>query len=67
MTGPKYPDLEVQLTGTDGNAFAVMGAVGKALRKGGVPKDERDAVQAEMMAGDYDHLLQTAMKTLAVN
>lgn len=24
---PKYPDIRVQLTGTDGNAYAVLGKV----------------------------------------
>jgi hypothetical protein len=60
MQEPKYPDVSVQLTGEDGNAFAIIGAVAKALRRAG----HADAVpefQAEAMSGDYDHLLQTAM------
>ena len=51
----------VQLVGEDGNAFAIMGACSKAARKAGWDKVRIDAVIAEMMAGDYDHLLRTAM------
>jgi hypothetical protein len=29
---PKYPEIQVQLTNTDGNAFAVLGHVHRALR-----------------------------------
>lgn len=62
----KYPDIEVQLTGNDGNAFAIMGTVSQALRRAGVPKPERDEFIAECMSGDYDHLLQTCMKWVEV-
>ena len=31
----KHPEVVVQLSGEDGNAFAVMGAVSKALRAAG--------------------------------
>jgi len=56
----KYPEIEVQLTGEDGNAFAIIGAVTKALRRAG-HGDDVQAFTNEAMAGDYDHLLRTAM------
>jgi hypothetical protein len=62
----KYPDVEVHLTGRNGNAFAIMGAVQGALRRAGVSKDELDAYVAESTSGDYDHLLRTAMKWVSV-
>lgn len=62
----KYPEIEVQLSGTDGNAFAIIGAVSRALRRADVSKDEVDAFRIECMSGDYDHLLQTAMKWVEV-
>ncbi len=64
--GPKYPHIRVQLTGSDGNAFAVLGAVSRALRRAGIDKAERDAFFAEATAGDYDHLLATAMRWVDV-
>jgi hypothetical protein len=63
----KYPEIEVQLTGHDGNAFAIMGAVSTALRKGGIPKDEINEYTSESMSGDYDNLLRTAMRWVSVS
>ena len=65
-TGPKYPGIRVQLSGRDGNAFAIIGAVTGALRRGGVSVEERKAFQDEATSGDYDHLLQTAMAWVVV-
>jgi hypothetical protein len=58
---PHYPDICVQLSGEDGNAFAILGRTAAALRRAGVPKEEIDAYFAEATSGDYDHLLQTTM------
>lgn len=55
--GPKYPKIRVQLTGRDGNAFAILGAVTSALRKAKVSDEEIRAFQKEATSGDYDHLL----------
>jgi hypothetical protein len=63
---PKYPDITVSLVGGDGNAFAILGAVKKALRRGGVDQAECDAFFDETTSGDYDHLLQTAMRWVEV-
>jgi Domain of unknown function (DUF4314) len=60
-TQPRYPEVQVQLTGQDGNAFAVLGRTAAALRRAGVPPEEVDAFFAEATSGDYDHLLQTTM------
>jgi hypothetical protein len=63
----KYPEIEVQLTGQDSNAFAVMGAVSKGLRKGGVSKEEIEKCMNEMMSGDYNNLLRVAMSWVEVS
>lgn len=63
--GVLFPDVTVQLSGQDGNAFMVLGLVVKALKRAG----HGDAVAAftdEAMAGDYDHLLRTAMRYVDV-
>lgn len=59
---PRYPDITVTLTGHDGNAFAVLGQCREAARDAGLSEDEIANFMAEAMAGDYDHLLQTAMR-----
>lgn len=63
---PKHPEVEVQLTGQDGNAFMVLGLVSKALKQHGYG-DEVDDFMAEATSGDYDHLLQTAMSWVDVS
>ena len=64
---PKYPDVEVELVGQDGNAFAILGAVSKEMRKAKLPKTEIDLFMAEAMGGDYNHLLRTCMKWVSVS
>jgi hypothetical protein len=66
-TIPKYPGITVPLTGTDGNAFAVLGKVSRALRQAGVSQAERDAFTQETTASDYDRLLQTVMRWVEVD
>jgi len=56
----------VTLVGRDGNAFAIMGTVSKALKQNGYSKEEVDAYMEEAMAGDYDNLLQITMKWVDV-
>lgn len=63
----RYPDIDVQLSGTDGNAFAIMGAVTRAMRRKGVRSSEIDKFRAECMAGDYDNLLRTCMAWVDVS
>ena len=62
----RFPEVSVQLTGEDGNAFAILGKVQKALRRGGASSEVVDEFMAEAKSGDYDHLLQTAMRWVAV-
>lgn len=60
----KKPTLT--LIGNDGNAFAVIGAARKAARKAGWTTTKIERVIGEMQAGDYDHLLQVAMREFEV-
>jgi hypothetical protein len=57
----KYPDVTVQLSGNDGNAFAVMGACRKAARRAKVSSEEIERFTKEATSSDYDHLLATCM------
>jgi hypothetical protein len=62
----KYPDIAVKLVGEDGNAYNILGRCQRAMRDAGLPQDERDAFFAEATSGNYDHLLQTAMRWFEV-
>ena len=59
---PKHPEITVTLTGQDGNAFTVLGRCREAARNAGLSEDEIATFMDEAMAGDYDQLLQTAMR-----
>ena len=59
---PKYPDITVQLTSKDGNAFYILGICLRAMRRAGLSQEEREAFQAEATSGNYDHLLATCME-----
>ena len=58
--------VSVQLSGNDGNAFAVMGAVKSALKKAGASKEEIEQYITDSMSGDYDNLLRVAMEWVKV-
>jgi hypothetical protein len=64
---PKYPLIDVQLTGQDSNAFMIIGLVMKALRKAGVPKAEIDEFGKEATSGDYGNVIATAMRWVTVS
>ena len=58
----QYPEIKVKMVGEDGNAFAILGRVTKALRNARVPLEERKKFQAEAMKTDYNNVLQTVMR-----
>ena len=59
-------NVKVKLSGNDGNAFAIMGAVKTALKKAGATKEEIAEYLKDSMAGDYDNLLKVAMNWVQV-
>ena len=52
-TGP----IVIDLTGPDGNAYALMGYAKRFVKQLGW-KDNGSALINEMMEGDYEHLLE---------
>lgn len=63
----KFPDIKVQLTGHDGNAFSVLGRVCEAMRRAKVSREDIAAFQKEAMSGDYDHLLKTCTHWVSIS
>ena len=51
----------LELTGRDGNAFAIMAAARRAARHAKWPEEKIDKMLSEAKSGDYDHLLQVMM------
>jgi hypothetical protein len=66
MSEPRFPDVVVPLVGEDGNAFAIIGRVRSALRRGGATDVEIEEFTKEAMSGDYDNVLATAMRWVDV-
>ena len=62
----KYPDVTVQLTDVDGNAFGILGAVGAAMKSAGLSGEQVAEYRTDATAGDYNHLLQTTMAYVKV-
>ena len=62
----KYPGIKVRLSGEDGNAFAILGRVERALKNNGVSKSERKEFRQEATSGDYNKLIQTCMKWVSL-
>ena len=67
MEEPREEKPKVLLSGQDGNAFNIMGLCKKAWFKAGRSEYEWKKILKEMQSGDYDHLLQTAMKYFEVD
>lgn len=62
-TTPRYPDVRVRLSGKDGNVFAIIGRVRRALIEAGATDEDVKSFMSEMMgAGSYDEALQTVMR-----
>ena len=64
---PKYPNIEIQLSSQDGNAFAILGRVRTQMLRHHIPADEIQEFTDEATQGDYDHLLQVCMKWFEVS
>ena len=54
-------DVQVKLVGEDGNAFAIMGRVRRALIDAGHHELAEEYMQ-EAVKGDYDHLLAVTLE-----
>lgn len=67
MTGPAFPDVVAQLTGSDGNVFSVIGTVAKALRRAGHPQAATDFTTTAFNQDSYDAVLRLAMETVDVS
>lgn len=62
MIEVRYPEIQVELSGHNGNAFSILKRVCDALGRGGVESEEIEEFLAEATSDNYDHLLQTCMK-----
>jgi hypothetical protein len=60
---PEPEMIEVDLTGPQGNAFYILGLASKLSKRIAKespedPRSDNEKIQAEMMSGDYENLLE---------
>ena len=60
VPGTKIEKPVVELVGSDGNAYAIMGKVRRALKRAGVPDAVLKEYERKSKSGDYDNLLAVA-------
>ena len=59
----KCPEVKtVKLVGEDGNAFAILGRVMRAMKLAKVSPELIEQYRVEATSGDYNNLLVTTMK-----
>jgi hypothetical protein len=67
LSRTRFPDVSVRLIGEDGNVFAIIGRVCRALRKGGATDEDVKAFTDEVTsAGSYDEALVVVMRWVDV-
>ena len=59
MIDQTHVKLTLDLSGPDGNAFAILGNVNDILKQLGYDKQAIGEVMKEAMSSDYGHLLET--------
>ena len=64
--GTSITGVTVKLIGEDGNAFAILGNVHRAMRDAGVSQEVIDQYRDDATSGDYDHLLAVTMEYVEV-
>lgn len=65
---PEHPTpVALELSDTDGNAFAVIGAACRAARRAGWSKEQIEEYRQAAMAGSYDDLLRVTMEWFDVS
>ena len=62
---PPLTDAVVQLTNEDGNAFAILGRVRRAILRSNHPELAEQFV-VEATSGEYYHLLATCLRYVTV-
>ena len=67
IIGEPLTDVRVKLVGEDGNAYAILGKVRKALKQAGYDEEFIKAYLKQATSGDYDNLLQVTMTYVHVD
>ena len=66
MSHPKFPNVEIDITGPKGNAYAIMGIVSQVLRQTGSTNEQVSNVLKDMMSSNYEHLVSVAARYVTI-
>lgn len=66
LSEPRYPDVIVALSGTNGNGMSIMLKVAGAMRRRGISDAQVELFQRKCMESDYNALLRTCMAWVTV-
>ena len=61
---PRYQHVTVQLTGNDGNVYAIIATVANALRRQISAAAATEFTDAAFACGSYDEVLQLVIRTV---
>jgi hypothetical protein len=61
------PMYDIEVTPMDGNAYSIMGAVSKAIRRAGATDEQIKEYQEKSRSGDYDNLIRVAMQYVNIS
>ncbi|MCR8549240.1 hypothetical protein M4578_15485 [Salipiger sp. P9] len=60
----KYPNINLQLSGVEGNALAILARCAHAARKAGLDRDQIARFRSKATSGYHDDLIQVALRWL---
>jgi hypothetical protein len=66
MPTPKYPQVQIQLSGQDGNIFGIIGRVTGAMKKAGLKTEAEELINEAFKCTSYDQTLKLIMSTVTV-
>jgi hypothetical protein len=66
-SGPKYPQVKVQIVGAYGGFYPTVAAVQAAMRQAGIPLEELSNFCAEAAETQEDNLLRICLRWVDVD
>ena len=63
----KFPDIHINMSGEDGNAFFIIGRCRSAMKRAKCSPEDIASFTKEASNGNYDNLLQTVMNWFDVS
>ena len=66
MSKPLFSSVVIDISGPDGNAFAIIAIVMSCLKQCGYSKEEMNKIREDMMSKDYNYLCSVASRYVSL-